>query len=63
MFMTFATSYLSADRLESRRKTNLARDLILLNRDEIQLFVEMHFTQRSFLDHSMVELAFDFHHE
>jgi hypothetical protein len=38
-------------------------DFVLFDRDEIQLFIEMHFTQRSLLDHSMIQLAFDFHHE
>lgn len=51
------------DRFYERRETDLASDLILFDRNEIQLFVEMHFTQRRFLDHSMVQLALDFHHE
>lgn len=51
------------DRFYERRETDLASDLILFDRDEIELFVEMHFTQRRFLDHSMVQLALDLHHE
>jgi hypothetical protein len=51
------------DSFYERRKTDLTGDLILFYRNEIQLFVEMHFTQRRFLDHSMVQLALDLHHE
>jgi hypothetical protein len=43
--------------------THLFCDLILLDRDEIHRFVKVHFTKRCLLDHSMIELALDFHHE
>jgi hypothetical protein len=51
------------NRFYERRETDLASDLILFDRNEIQLLIEMHLAQRRFLDHSMIELALDFHHE
>jgi len=65
IFMTFATSYLSAATQQSlsARKTDLTSDFILFDRDEIHLFVKMHLPQSRFFDHPVIQFSLDLHHE
>ena len=44
-------------------KTYRSGDLVLFDADEIDALVEMHLAERRLFYHSMVELAFDLHHE
>jgi hypothetical protein len=47
----------------TRDFTDLTGNLVLFYRNEIQLFVEMHFPQSGFLDHPMIQFPLDFHHK
>lgn len=50
-------------RYDARRTTHLTRNLVLVHADEIHSLIEMHLPKLRFLDHSMIELALEVHHE